>query len=58
MVEYRVLIGMNYPPDKRAEPGDIVTDLPAKSVSWLLEQGCIELVGAGDMRENNFALET
>lgn len=48
MVEYRVLIGMNYPPDKRAEPGDIVTDLPAKSVSWLLEQGCIELVGAGD----------
>ncbi|HSW64403.1 MAG TPA: hypothetical protein VLH56_14010 [Dissulfurispiraceae bacterium] len=46
--KYRVLAGMDYPPDKRAEPGDIVSDLPAKSVGWLLEQGYIEPVEAGD----------
>ena len=44
MAKYKVLIGLNYPPDKRAEPGDVVDDLPQKSVSWLLEQGYIEAV--------------
>lgn len=44
---YRVLTGLNYParrggPEKRAERGDVVSDLPAGSVGWLLEQGCIE----------------
>lgn len=42
---YRVLVGLNYPAaglDKRAEPGDIVTDLPAKSITWLLADGYIE----------------
>jgi hypothetical protein len=29
-------------PERRAEPGDVVDDLPTKSVSWLLEQGHIE----------------
>jgi hypothetical protein len=42
MPGYRVLAGLNYPPDKRAEPGDVVTDLPGKSIKWLLEQGYIE----------------
>lgn len=44
---WRVLVGVNYPTksgEKRAEPGDIVTDLPASSVPWLHEQGCIEPV--------------
>lgn len=44
-MKYRVLTGLNYPGkggEKRAEPGDVVTDLPAKSVDWLLDQGLIE----------------
>lgn len=39
---YRVVRGLNYG-TKRAEPGDVVTDLPSKSIPWLLEQGCIEI---------------
>lgn len=33
---------MDYPPDRRAEPGDVVDDLPGKSIKWLTEQGLIE----------------
>jgi hypothetical protein len=45
---YRVVNGLNYPPngkgdEVRAEPGDVVTDLPPKSVAYLLEQGDIEV---------------
>jgi len=47
-VPYRVLTGLSYPPDKTAEPGDIVDDLPPKSAKWLLDQGHIENVGAAD----------
>lgn len=43
---YRVLTGMNYPPDQRAEVGDIVDDLPPKSVKWLLASGHIEEANA------------
>jgi hypothetical protein len=42
MAQYRVLTGIDYPPNKRAEAGDVVTDLPAQSVKWLLESGVIE----------------
>lgn len=42
MARYRVLTGLNYPPDKRAEIGDVVEDLPAQSVKWLLADGHIE----------------
>ena len=43
---YKVLVGINYGiDDKRAEPGDIVTDLPNKSVTWMLDQGIIEPAG-------------
>jgi hypothetical protein len=46
MPKYRVLVGLNYPPnDKRAEPGDVVDDLPPGSVGWLLDAGAIEPVG-------------
>jgi hypothetical protein len=41
MASYTVLNGVNYPPDRRAEPGDVVTDLPAKAIKWLLEINAI-----------------
>ena len=44
MTQYKVLTGIDYPPDKRAEAGSIVSDLPEKSTKWLLDQGLIELV--------------
>jgi hypothetical protein len=44
-VPYKVLTGLSYPPDKRAEVGDIVDDLPSTSVKWLLAKGHIEEVG-------------
>ena len=43
MANYKVLVGMDYA-GKRAEAGDIVADIPAKSAPWLLEQGMIEAV--------------
>jgi uncharacterized protein (DUF3820 family) len=42
MSKYRVLVGLDYPPGKRAEAGDVVADLPEKSVKWLDKQGLIE----------------
>ncbi len=41
-LKFTVLVGINYPPDRRAEMGDVVDDIPAASVPWLLEQGLIE----------------
>lgn len=44
---WKVLVGINYPPnDTRAEPGDIVTDLPASDATWMLEQNIIEAVAS------------
>lgn len=40
---YKVNVGINYPPGKRAEPGDVVSDLPPASVPGLLESGVIEV---------------
>lgn len=51
MKQYRVLTGLNYPTkagEQRAEQGDVVSDLPAKSVPWLLEQGHIEPAEDGE----------
>jgi hypothetical protein len=42
MSSYRVLVGLDYPPGKRAEAGDVVSDLPEKSIKWLLSQNKIE----------------
>ena len=42
MARYRVLQGIDYPPNKRAEVGDIVEDIPAQSVKWLLDSEIIE----------------
>lgn len=44
MARYRVLKGINYPPNKRAEVNDIVDDLPASAIKWLSADGAIELV--------------
>lgn len=44
MATYRVLAGISYPPNKRAEVGDVVDDLPSRSIKWLVEAGCIEQV--------------
>lgn len=41
---YTALVGINYPSAKgeaRVEAGEVVTDLPAKSISWLLSEGLI-----------------
>ena len=42
MARYKVLQGIDYPPNKRAEVGDIVEDIPAQSVKWLLDSEIIE----------------
>lgn len=42
MARYRVLVGLNYPPDRRAEAGDLVEDIPGSSIPGLLESGYIE----------------
>lgn len=42
MAQYRVLSGIDYPPNKRAEVGQVVSDLPPQSIKWLLESGAIE----------------
>lgn len=41
---YRALVRLSYPPGKYAEPGDVVADLPPKSVKWLLAAGKVEPV--------------
>ena len=45
-VEYLVNTGIDYEvagEPRRVEPGDLVSDLPASSLSWLLEQGVVSL---------------
>jgi hypothetical protein len=42
MASYRVLRGIDYPPNKRVEAGQVATDLPATAIAWLLEDGAIE----------------
>jgi hypothetical protein len=40
--KYRVIQGIDYPEDRRAEPGDVVDDLPADAIAGLLKDGAIE----------------
>lgn len=47
VAQYRVLVGLDYPPDRRVEAGQVVDDLPGKSIKWLLEQDLIEAVDKG-----------
>ena len=46
MPKYKVLVGIDYPPNKRAEAGSVVDDLPTRSIKWLRESGIIEPVDA------------
>jgi hypothetical protein len=45
-MRYRVLAGLDYKgrdgTPRRAEPGEVVDDLPATSTGWLLARGAIE----------------
>lgn len=43
MATYMAMTGLEYG-DKRVEVGELVSDIPPKSVSWLREQGLIEAV--------------
>ena len=55
---YRALVGLTYPENprltrrnwvmKRVEAGEIVDDIPTKSVPWLLDGGRIEVVTDDD----------
>lgn len=50
MATYKALVGLDYA-GKRVEAGKTVDDIPARSVSWLLEQNLIEKVaGATDKK--------
>ena len=44
MAKYKVLMGIDYPPNKRVEIGDVADDLPEKNIKSLLDMGAIELV--------------
>lgn len=45
MTSYRILAGIEYGKEgKRAEPGDVVADLPKSAIPWLIECGAIEAV--------------
>lgn len=47
MPNYQALTGLSYPPDKTVNEGDVVDDIPSKSVKWLLDQGYIVEVKGG-----------
>jgi hypothetical protein len=44
MTQYRAVVGIDYPPNKRVEAGELVSDLPEKSAVWLLANNLIEEV--------------
>lgn len=46
MAKYRVLRGIDYPPNKRVEAGAIVDDLPPRAIRWLRDSGIIEPLDA------------
>ena len=52
MSSYKVLIGIDYPPNKRAEAGDVVSDLPTSAVKWLVEGNYVELVEQQTKKKN------
>lgn len=56
MPDYKVNKGIDYPPDKRAEAGDVVSDIPSKSVKWLLDSGVIEVVNGNRSKKNKVDL--
>jgi hypothetical protein len=55
-VKYTVLSNLSYS-GKTASVGDVVEDIPGKSVSWLLEQGHIVLVDSPKKSERKSPIE-
>jgi hypothetical protein len=55
MSRYIVKVGLDYTgPDgteRRAEPNEVVDDLPAEAIDWLLASGLIEPEPASDAKE-------
>lgn len=53
--KYRALVGLNViqggDKERRIEAGDVVTDLPATSLVWLLREGLVEEVPAASKEE-------
>jgi hypothetical protein len=56
MATYKALVGIEYG-DKRIEAGDTASDIPTKSVSWLTEQGLIELVEESNSKKSKVVVE-
>lgn len=48
--KYRVVHGLDYD-GRRAEPGEIVDDIPKESIKWLLEGGHITKATKTDVKE-------
>lgn len=46
MPKYLVKQGLEYPPNRVVLAGEIVDDIPSRSVKWLREQGIIEAYDA------------
>ena len=46
MPKYLVKQGLEYPPNRVVLVGEIVDDIPSRSVKWLREQGIIEAYDA------------
>lgn len=48
--QYRVNVGIDYEDDtKRAEPGDVVDDLPEEAIGWLTDSGAISFYDPNDL---------
>jgi len=44
MSSYTVLIPISFSPNRDLVAGEVASDIPTKSVKWLIEQGIIEPV--------------
>jgi hypothetical protein len=55
--EYVALTGIDFPPNKRIEAGEVVSDLPKEAVAWLLESKAIQRKGAASEKETPQAVE-
>lgn len=57
MPKYLVKTGLEFPPDRRVEAGEVTEDIPAKSIKWLREQGFIELLDATAEKTEKYVTE-
>ncbi len=56
MPKYLVKQGLDYG-NRRVEAGEVVEDIPAKSVTWLKEQGIIEPFDGVSKKKNDVVVE-